>query len=81
MGNESVLNDDESMESASFDKLIGDFLALKPDAEVQAFQGPGSTHSGVYWITHMSDGYHGMLKDVPEWRAMTENYFKNAKYL
>lgn len=44
MGNESALNDDESMESASFDKLIRDFLALKPDAEVQAVKGAGSTY-------------------------------------
>lgn len=44
MGNESALNDDESMESASFDKLISDFLALKPDAEVQAVKGAGSTY-------------------------------------
>ena len=44
MGNESALNDDESMESASFDKLIGDFLALKPNAEVQAVKGAGSTY-------------------------------------
>ena len=44
MGNESALNDEESMESASFDKLIADFLALKPDAEVQAVKGAGSTY-------------------------------------
>ncbi|MBT4740070.1 MAG: alpha/beta hydrolase [Rhodospirillaceae bacterium] len=44
MGNESALNDEESMESASFDRLIGDFLALKPDAKVQAVKGAGSTY-------------------------------------
>ena len=44
MGNESALNDMENMESASFDKLISDFLALKPDAEVQAVKGAGSTY-------------------------------------
>jgi pimeloyl-ACP methyl ester carboxylesterase len=44
MGNESALNDDDSMESASFDKLINDFLALKPDAKVQAVKGAGSTY-------------------------------------
>jgi hypothetical protein len=44
MGNESALNDDSSMVSASFKKLIDDFLALKPDAEVQAVTGAGSTY-------------------------------------
>ena len=44
MGNESALNDDESMESASFDKLVGDFLALRPETEVQAVKGAGSTY-------------------------------------
>lgn len=44
MGNESALNDDDSMESASFDRLINDFLALKPEAEVQAVKGAGSTY-------------------------------------
>ena len=29
MGNESALNDEESMQSASFDTLVGDFLKLK----------------------------------------------------
>jgi len=44
MGNESALNAEESMQSASFDKLVGDFLALKPDTEVQAVKGAGSTY-------------------------------------
>ncbi|NKB43898.1 MAG: alpha/beta fold hydrolase [Alphaproteobacteria bacterium] len=44
MGNESALNEEESMESASFDRLISDFLALKPDAKVQAVKGAGSTY-------------------------------------
>ena len=44
MGNESALNDDASMVSASFQKLIDDFLALKSDAEVQAVKGAGSTY-------------------------------------
>ncbi len=44
------------------------------------FHGPVTTHSGLYWITYMSDGYHGIFKDVPEWREMTESYFENASY-
>lgn len=44
MGNDSALNDDESMGSAHFDKLIQDFLVLKPEAEIQAVKGAGSTY-------------------------------------
>ncbi len=44
MGNDSALNDDEDMESASYDKLVRDFLALKPDAKVQAIPNAGSTY-------------------------------------
>mgnify|MGYP001277534908 CR=1 FL=1 len=32
------------MQSASFDTLVNDFLKLKPDAEVQAVKGAGSTY-------------------------------------
>ena len=44
MGQDSALNEDESMESASFDKLVTEFLALKPDAETAAVKGAGSTY-------------------------------------
>jgi len=44
MGNESALNDKESMESASFDKLIADFTKLKPDSQIKAVKGAGSTY-------------------------------------
>ena len=44
MGNDSALNDDESMGSAHFDKLIQDFLVLKPEAEIQAVKEAGSTY-------------------------------------
>jgi pimeloyl-ACP methyl ester carboxylesterase len=44
MGNDSALNDDETMGSAHFDKLIQDFLVLKPEAEIQAVKGAGSTY-------------------------------------
>ncbi len=49
MGNESPLNEERSMSSASFDTLTGDFLSLKPDAEVCAVPGTGSTYC---MITH-----------------------------
>ncbi len=45
------------------------------------YHGPVTTHSGLYWITYMSDGYHGIFNDVPEWREMTEQYFETAAYL
>lgn len=45
------------------------------------YHGPVTTHSGVYWITYMSDGYHGIFNDVPEWRDMTESYFEDAAYI
>ena len=44
MGNDSALNEDESMGSAHFDKLIQDFLVLKPEAEIQAVKEAGSTY-------------------------------------
>jgi len=44
MGQDSALNEDESMESASFDKLTTDFLALRPDTKLTALRGAGSTY-------------------------------------
>jgi pimeloyl-ACP methyl ester carboxylesterase len=44
MGNESALNDDENMESASYDRLISNFQALLPTAEVATIKGAGSTY-------------------------------------
>jgi len=44
------------------------------------YHGPLVTHGGVYWITYMSDGYHGIFHDVPEWREMSEGYFEKAVY-
>ncbi len=44
MGQDSALNEDESMESASFDTLTTDFLALRPNTELTAISGAGSTY-------------------------------------
>ncbi len=63
MGNESALNDEESMQSASFDTLVGDFLKLKPDAEVQAVKGAGSTYC--------------MITNPEETCELLLNYLKN----
>ena len=63
MGNESALNDEESMQSASFDTLVNDFLKLKPDAEVQAVKGAGSTYC--------------MITNPEETCKLVLNYLKN----
>ena len=44
MGNDSALNKDESMKSSSYEYLIGEFRALKPDTDVGTVQGAGSTY-------------------------------------
>lgn len=44
MGSDSRLNEDESLESASYEGLVGAFVALNPDAEVIAVPGAGSTY-------------------------------------
>ncbi len=44
MGQDSALNEEEGMESASFDKLTRDFLALRPNTELRAISGAGSTY-------------------------------------
>ncbi|MDX2224158.1 MAG: DUF4437 domain-containing protein [Rhodospirillaceae bacterium] len=42
------------------------------------YHGPVTTRGGVFWITYMSDGYHGIFNDVPEWPQMIERYYSNA---
>jgi hypothetical protein len=44
MGNDSALNNDEKLESASYDGLIRDFLALKKDVDIKTIKGAGSTY-------------------------------------
>jgi len=44
------------------------------------YHGPVTTHGGVFWITYMSDGYHGIFNDVPEFKEMTEKYRESARY-
>lgn len=44
MGNESALNEDKNMESASYGRLIGDFTDLLPDVEIATIEGAGSTY-------------------------------------
>jgi 3-oxoadipate enol-lactonase len=47
MGNDSRLNQEESLSSASFTTLVKAFKELKPDAEVAAVEGAGSTYCMV----------------------------------
>jgi pimeloyl-ACP methyl ester carboxylesterase len=44
MGNDSALNKDEKMKSSSYDYLINEFRALKPETEVATVLGAGSTY-------------------------------------
>ncbi|MBM3515315.1 MAG: DUF4437 domain-containing protein [Alphaproteobacteria bacterium] len=45
------------------------------------YHGPVTTKGGVFWITYMSDGYHGIFNDVAEWPSMVERYYGGqAKY-
>ncbi len=44
MGNDSALNDNDRMESASYAALIGDFKRLKPNVKVATVRGAGSTY-------------------------------------
>jgi len=64
------------------DKKVG--IVLTKDNYISRppgiYHGPVTTHNGVYWITYMSDGYHGIFNDVPEWRDMTEGYFETAAF-
>jgi hypothetical protein len=58
-------------------KIKKDYYLSRPPG---IFHGPLVTHGGVYWMTYMSDGYHGIFHDVPEWREMSEGYFAEAVY-
>ena len=44
MGNDSALNNDDKLESASYDGLIRGFLALKKDVDIKTIKGAGSTY-------------------------------------
>jgi len=44
MGQDSVMNEKAGMELGSFDFLTSEFLRLKPDAEIAAVKGAGSTY-------------------------------------
>lgn len=44
MGNDSALNNDATMKSSSYQYLISEFKALKPDTTVGTVQGAGSTY-------------------------------------
>jgi len=44
MGDESALNSDEKLDSASYKTLMDGFLALKPDVELAIIKGAGSTY-------------------------------------
>ncbi len=44
MGNESALNSDEKLDSASYATLLRGFTSLKPDVEVATIKGAGSTY-------------------------------------
>lgn len=47
MGDESALNEDEKLDSASYATLMRAFRALKPDVEVATIKGAGSTYCMV----------------------------------
>ncbi len=44
MGNDSALNADSNLTSASYEGLLSDFLALKKDVEIATIEGAGSTY-------------------------------------
>lgn len=44
MGNDSALNRNQRMDSASYESLMREFRALKPDVEVATIRGAGSTY-------------------------------------
>ena len=44
MGNDSALNSDSNLESASYEGLLADFLHLKDDVEIFTIEGAGSTY-------------------------------------
>jgi len=44
LGNDSALNAMEHKKAASYDKLVNDFLELKPDTDVGTVEGAGSTY-------------------------------------
>ena len=44
MGDDSALNQNQRMESASYEGLMREFRALKPDVEVATIKGAGSTY-------------------------------------
>lgn len=47
MGDESALNSDEKLSSASYQTLVREFTALKPDVEMATIKGAGSTYCMV----------------------------------
>ena len=44
MGNDSALNTDSNLTSASYEGLLSDFLALKDDVKIATIEGAGSTY-------------------------------------
>ena len=44
MGNDSALNADSNLTSASYEGLLSDFLALKDDVKIATIEGAGSTY-------------------------------------
>ena len=44
IGNDSAMNADSNLTSASYEGLLSDFLALKEDVEIATIEGAGSTY-------------------------------------
>jgi pimeloyl-ACP methyl ester carboxylesterase len=65
MGRDSALNRKEGMESASFDKLVREFLRLKPDATVEAIEGAGSTYCMITHPRETADRVIKVLSTLP----------------
>ena len=66
MGQDSALNEDESMESASFDTLTTEFLALRPETELAAVKGAGSTYCMITKPAETSQFVIDYLKRIRE---------------
>ena len=64
MGNDSALNADSNLTSASYEGLLSDFLALKDDVKIATIEGAGSTYC---MITRPDDCCTAVVDYLVEW--------------
>jgi len=64
MGNDSALNSDSNLESASYEGLLSDFLDLKDDVEIVTIEGAGSTYCMITRPEECSMAVVSYLKSI-----------------